>query len=164
MTSVRHIALGYNNVYLVRSNETSVLIDAGPDYRGAGAALLRETRAAAPGTIIVTHGHLDHAGLARWWQEQGASVSSGTGDEHFASTAQFGDQQELAAFERYVEEIGTPDAVAREVLRGFTNAGIGRSQPRPKPASTARRYGTADGQPSCASATSSRTGCSPMGI
>lgn len=119
MTSVRHIALAYNSVYLVRCNDANVLIDAGPDYRGAGDALLRETEAGAPRTVILTHGHLDHAGLARWWQEQGASVSAGTGDEHFASTAQFGDQQELAAFARYVEEIGTPDEVAREVLQGL---------------------------------------------
>src|SRR5205809_205106 len=37
MASVQRIAMGYNNVYLVEEGGERVLVDTGPDYRGAWA-------------------------------------------------------------------------------------------------------------------------------
>ena len=119
VTNVRRVALGYNNVYLLEADGTKVLIDTGPDYLGAKEALIEATRTAPPDIVVATHGHLDHAGLARWWQERGIPVSLGAGDEHFASAAHFADAEEASAFERYVTSIGTPKDVAPEVLRGL---------------------------------------------
>lgn len=114
---MKRIELGYNNVYLVQAT-ASVLIDAGPDYRGASETLLT-AMTAYPAEVVVTHGHLDHAGLSRWWQERGVPVSLGRGDEHFASTPQFGDEREFAAFERFVRGVGAPQDVADEVVDGL---------------------------------------------
>ncbi len=96
-----------------------MLIDAGPDFQGAGEAISEAIGPARPRTVIATHGHLDHAGLARWWQERGAEVGLGRGDEHFASTPHFADETEFAVFGRYVREIGTPEAVVPEVRHGL---------------------------------------------
>ena len=119
MTNVRRVTLGYNNVYLVQAGGANVLIDAGPDYRGAGEALLAAASSTPPNAVVATHGHLDHAGLARWWQGRGVPVSLGMGDEHFASAAPFADAHELTAFEGYVRAIGTPQDVAAGVIRGL---------------------------------------------
>lgn len=119
VTNIRRIALGYNNVYLLHADKTDVLVDTGPDYLGAREVLIEATRTAPPDIIVATHGHLDHAGLARWWQERGIPVSLGADDEHLASAAHFADAAELGAFERYVSGIGTPRDVAREVLHGL---------------------------------------------
>ncbi|MEO6398743.1 MAG: MBL fold metallo-hydrolase [Tepidiformaceae bacterium] len=115
MTAVRRIKLGYNNVYALDTEGGNVLIDAGPDYAGAEGVLIADT----PVAVVVTHGHLDHAGLGRWWQKRGASVSLGRGDEHLASTAQFGESAELEDFVSYVPQIGTPPDVAQGIIRGL---------------------------------------------
>ena len=119
VTNVRRLSLGYNNVYLLHVDGTDVLVDTGPDYLGAEDVLIKATRTAWPDIIVATHGHLDHAGLAQWWQGRGIPVSLGAGDEHFASVAQFTDDAEFSAFERYVTGIGTPKDIAREVLHGL---------------------------------------------
>ena len=119
MPNVLRITLGYNNVYLVKGTGTNVLIDAGPDYRGAGETLIEATALASPTAVVATHGHLDHAGLARWWQERGAPISLGRGDEHFAAQAHFGDVTEFGAFGKYVTAIGTPDELSKEVRHGL---------------------------------------------
>ena len=119
VTHVQRIALGYNNVYLIPGTAGRVLLDAGPDYRGAGDALLAAIGPTGPATVVATHGHLDHAGLARWWQERGAKVGLGKGDEHFAASPHFGDKTEFAAIKTYAEEIGTPEEDVPGVLRGL---------------------------------------------
>ncbi|MEP6872602.1 MAG: MBL fold metallo-hydrolase, partial [Anaerolineaceae bacterium] len=102
MTTVRRLSLGYNNIYLLHVHGTHVVVDTGPDYLGAEDVLIKAARTAPPDMIVATHGHLDHAGLAQWWQGRGVPVSLGSGDEHFASVAQFTDAAEFSAFERYV--------------------------------------------------------------
>ena len=85
------IVLGDNNVYPLRLDDGGVLlIDAGLDYRSAGGdtswdVLVAQADAIgfAPSdvrAVVVTHAHIDHAGLATRWAELGARVLGGADD------------------------------------------------------------------------------------
>ena len=63
--------------YLIRGPAGNVLIESGPGSTLAGmhAALARHgLQPADIGDILLTHIHLDHAGAAGWWAEQGARI------------------------------------------------------------------------------------------
>lgn len=76
------ISLGANWIYALPASSAGdgiLLIDAGPDYDGAWEALVAQLNAAGFETddvrsVVVTHAHIDHCGLARRWQEAGAEV------------------------------------------------------------------------------------------
>lgn len=119
MTSLRHIPLSYNNVYLLDYDGTRVLVDTGPDYAGAAAAVTDALNGGLPALVVATHGHLDHAGLGAWWQEQRVPVALGEADRHLARTPQLADPAEMAAFEAYVRNLGAPDDLSSEVVTGL---------------------------------------------
>lgn len=80
------IHLGGNTIYALRLREGGVLlVDGGPDLEGSWE--LAVAQAAAHGfeprdvrSVIVTHYHIDHAGLAVRWAEAGARVLAGAMD------------------------------------------------------------------------------------
>lgn len=120
MADVQAIPLAYNTVYAVDDGPERVLVDTGPDYLGAGDTLLEALRNRMPGLVVATHGHLDHAGLGRWWQEeQGVPVAIGAGDAHLASAAQLTDRAEFDGFLAWVRSAGAPPEVEREVIHGL---------------------------------------------
>lgn len=118
MASVRYIRLAYNSAYLVEAGGERVLIDTGPDYRGAREALATAVTGSAPGLVVATHGHLDHAGLGHWWQEQGIPVALHHEDLHYSTGHQL-DDDELRALEGFVRESGAPRDVVAEALAGL---------------------------------------------
>lgn len=85
MSGHLHIALGSTNVYALEDRAGVLLIDAGPDYPGAWEHLLAALAESGVGagdvrTVVLTHGHRDHAGLAARWQQAGASIIAGRRD------------------------------------------------------------------------------------
>ena len=83
--AIIRLVLGANNVYALPDRTGLMLIDAGPDYDGSWGGL--ESGLADHGfapadvhTVVLTHHHLDHAGLARRWQAEGARVLIDGGD------------------------------------------------------------------------------------
>lgn len=80
------IALGGNTIYALRLAEGGVLlVDAGPDIEGTWELAMEQ--AAGHGfvppdvrAVLVTHYHIDHAGLAVRWAEAGARVLAGAMD------------------------------------------------------------------------------------
>ncbi|MBI2724451.1 MAG: MBL fold metallo-hydrolase [Chloroflexi bacterium] len=79
------IRLGANNVYILRGPGGAVCIDAGPDYEGAWDTLVENLRShdLLPhnvSVVVLTHGHLDHSGLAVRWQQAGTIVAAGVAD------------------------------------------------------------------------------------
>lgn len=118
MASVRHVRLAYNSVYLFETGDERVLIDTGPDYRGAREVLAAVVAESPPGLVVATHGHLDHAGLGHWWQEQGIPVALHGEDMHYSTGHQL-DDDELQALEGFVRESGAPTEVEREALAGL---------------------------------------------
>lgn len=118
MTSVRHIRLAYNSAYLVEAGGERVLIDTGPDYRGAKDVLATAVAGSPPALVVATHGHLDHAGLGHWWQEQGIPVALHEEDLHYSTGHQL-DDDELRALEGFVRGSGAPGDVEVEALAGL---------------------------------------------
>jgi glyoxylase-like metal-dependent hydrolase (beta-lactamase superfamily II) len=115
VASVRRIALGYNNVYVVDGGDARVVIDAGPDYRRASEAIA-EAIPQAPDEVIVTHGHLDHAGLGAWWEKRGVNLAIGAADAELVAGTNL---SEFDALRDFVRGCGCPPEVAAEVLDGI---------------------------------------------
>ena len=116
MIEVERVRLAYNNVYLVSDGDALVVIDTGPDYRGAREALTAALRGRKPDLVVATHGHLDHAGLGRWWQAQGVPVMLGAED---IPQAEGHTDADIDLMEAYVRGIGAPEEVELEVISGL---------------------------------------------
>ncbi|GIW12608.1 MAG: putative metallo-hydrolase YqjP [Tepidiforma sp.] len=115
MTAAHPIVLGDNTVYLVETDGSRVLVDTGPDFRGSAELLLDALGGKMPEVVIATHGHLDHAGLGRWWQERGVPVGLQRADWPLAR-GEAPDDEEFAALERFAMASGAPSDVAAEAV------------------------------------------------
>lgn len=111
MPNVTRIPLGYNNVYAVTAGSETVLVDTGPDFRGAAAAVGEALGGAVPGLVVATHAHMDHASLGSWWQGQGVPVAMGAADAAYASDPARHTSTELDRLEQYARGCGAPAAV-----------------------------------------------------
>jgi glyoxylase-like metal-dependent hydrolase (beta-lactamase superfamily II) len=85
-TGTLTIKLGASNIYLLPRAGGYVAIDAGANYDGAWQSACAQMAAygvapEAVHTVLITHGHLDHCGLARDFQEAGARIVIGREDE-----------------------------------------------------------------------------------
>jgi glyoxylase-like metal-dependent hydrolase (beta-lactamase superfamily II) len=80
------LRLGASNIYLLPHDGGYIAIDAGADYEGAWPSARAQLAAAgiAPAavqSVLITHGHLDHCGLARDFRAVGARILIGRADE-----------------------------------------------------------------------------------
>jgi len=114
---VTAVSLGDNSVYLVSLDGARVLIDTGPDFRGATALIQEGLGHGLPDLVVATHGHLDHAGLGAWWQSLGVPVAMHRLDWPLA-TGDEPSEEEFVALERFVQDCGAPTDVVREALAG----------------------------------------------
>lgn len=108
--------MAYNSVYFVSEGAELVVIDTGPDYRGARETLVKALGGRKPSVVVATHGHLDHAGLGSWWQERGIPVLAGEGD--VAQTLGHTDR-DIDDLEHFVAACGAPQLVVAEVQAGL---------------------------------------------
>jgi glyoxylase-like metal-dependent hydrolase (beta-lactamase superfamily II) len=118
VSCVERITMAYNNVYIVDRSGGRLLVDTGPDYRGARQVLeahLQKT----PNVVVATHGHLDHAGLGHYWRERGVPVVIGGDDAHLARSPQLSDPAEFDSMVAFVHGAGTPPLVATEAIAGL---------------------------------------------
>ncbi|MEZ4361272.1 MAG: MBL fold metallo-hydrolase [Kofleriaceae bacterium] len=81
--SIDEVALRWSKVYLLRSGDRAMVVDAGSptDCEDLGGALL--ARGVVPrdvDVVVVTHAHADHAGCAAWFGERGVAVVLGAED------------------------------------------------------------------------------------
>jgi glyoxylase-like metal-dependent hydrolase (beta-lactamase superfamily II) len=116
MPRVTPIRLHYNTAYLVEDGGERVLVDTGPDYRGAWEAVVEALSGRLPDIVVATHGHYDHAGLGSAWQRAGAAVALGAADAGLAT--QPGGQAEAVArmLEELVAASGAPAGVAKDAM------------------------------------------------
>lgn len=108
--------MAYNNVYLVSEGDALVVIDTGPDYRGAREGLLAALAGRTPSVVVATHGHLDHAGLGAWWQDRGVPVLAG---EHDVAQTLGHTDRDIDDLEKFVAASGAPPLVVAEVQAGL---------------------------------------------
>ena len=136
--SVLPIALGANWVYALPSSEGLLLVDAGPDYPGAWEELSAQLdvhgyRPEQVRTVVVTHSHIDHSGLAARWQAVGAEVcGSRVEAERFELGFEVGwyDAGSGAALSRRLRRAGGADgAAAGAVAAEPGGGGPGDRQP-----------------------------------
>jgi glyoxylase-like metal-dependent hydrolase (beta-lactamase superfamily II) len=106
--NVQRISLHYNNVYVVDGGGVRILIDTGPDYQGAWAAIQRALDGHLPDLVVTTHGHLDHAGLGRRWQQSGILVAIHSNDVHLATATQLQSPEDFNAMADYARGTGAP--------------------------------------------------------
>jgi glyoxylase-like metal-dependent hydrolase (beta-lactamase superfamily II) len=122
--SVIRLTLGTNNLYAVPDPTGVTLIDAGPDYEGAWEELSGRLRThgitpADIHTVLLTHAHLDHAGLAARWQATGARVLVGSADQPALEMDEAGRERERALARREMLRQGVPPAsLARRQWHG----------------------------------------------
>ena len=119
MVRVTPIPLSYNTAYLIEDADERLLVDTGPDYAGATGVLETALAGREPSLVMATHGHLDHAGLGRWWQSRGATVAVARDDEHLVRRPHFAVAGEFEAFDVFVKASGAPPDVQAEVMRGL---------------------------------------------
>ena len=140
------ISLGANWIYALPAADPArdgvLLIDAGPDYDGAWEALVTQLHVAGldPSqvrTVLITHAHLDHCGLARRWQQQGAKLA-GSADEvpRFLLGDRVVRYQADLVF-RFMLEAGVPAGKLEQIIR--RRRGRPASPPRPESPRSARR-------------------------
>lgn len=106
-----------------------MLIDAGPDYEGSWEEIQTQLAALDASVsdvraVVLTHGHLDHAGLAWRWQQQGVRVYAGRGEEQALSLDEAARRELRARATATLIEHGVPDSVARRpaARRALTRA------------------------------------------
>ena len=91
MTTISRVALRWSNVYLLRNGDAAALVDTGsPVDRDAlyAALIAAGVHPMDLRLVILSHGHADHAGLARWLQLHGARVVIGAGDVPIAAAGE----------------------------------------------------------------------------
>ena len=116
MSPIERVPLAYNNVYFVSDASELVVIDTGPNYRGAAEVILGALAGRTPSLVVATHGHLDHAGLGAWWQERRVPVLLGA---HDVGQALGDTDRDLTDLEHFVERCGAPPDIAAEVNAGL---------------------------------------------
>ncbi|HEX6030358.1 MAG TPA: MBL fold metallo-hydrolase [Tepidiformaceae bacterium] len=119
MPAVERIPLGYNNVYVLEEDGQTLLVDTGPDFRGAREAIAACLGARRPDIVVATHGHSDHAGLGAWWQACGVRVALGSADVRLARGPHFSQPGEFQSFVGYVEQSGAPEHTRHDMVSGL---------------------------------------------
>lgn len=128
------LVLGSNNLYLVSDGSDAVLIDAGPDYAGAWEELCAQLGAAGLtpagiSTVVLTHGHLDHAGLAARWQQAGARIIAGRGEGPLLALDDAGRGQLWQRAAEALRAHGVPEPLAHRRGPGGGSGGRGPATP-----------------------------------
>lgn len=108
------LRLGWSAVYVRRSADGVALIDAGPDYAGAWESLIEQlaqlgVRAQDVRQVLITHAHIDHAGLALRWSRLGAQVWIGAADARALEVGEEGVAAVRAAGRALLIEQGVPE-------------------------------------------------------
>jgi glyoxylase-like metal-dependent hydrolase (beta-lactamase superfamily II) len=140
---IHTLHVGINNLYLVKTDEGGILVDAGPDFTGSWNALIANVVGAglAPEDIryvLVTHFHSDHAGFARRWQDLGAKIFAGAGDAWHLRKGPESYPDEADVLWTWMKRQGAPDdltaGLAERILRiyAFSKGEETSAQPSPE--------------------------------
>jgi len=119
MVSVERIVLAYNSVYVIDDGPGRLLVDTGPDYRGAFDIARAAIGPRLPDLVVATHGHLDHAGLGSLWRKVGVPVAIGADDANLVRDPALRDSHAFDVMAEFVRASGAPDDVVVEIITGL---------------------------------------------
>jgi glyoxylase-like metal-dependent hydrolase (beta-lactamase superfamily II) len=119
MVTLRRVVLAYNSIYVVDDGNRRVLVDTGPDYRGAFDIALAAVGRPLPDLVVATHGHLDHAGLGSRWLAAGVPVGIGAADAHLVHDPAQRDARTFETMATFAQATGAPAEVIAEVIAGL---------------------------------------------
>ena len=120
MNTVQVIQLSDNSIYLIGHNNKYLLVDTGPNYKGAWAHIQSEIKTLRPNLVFITHGHHDHASLGSVWQNSTVPVWIGTADQQLVKEPVFSNSEEFAATMQWLNDAGVPEpliAIQGELLK-----------------------------------------------
>lgn len=114
MAQLGVLRLGWSTVYVRRGQDGLLLIDAGPDYEGAWESALAQLAALGADPrdvrdVVITHAHLDHAGLAARWLQVGARIWVGSGDAVALLRGEVGITEARTLARGYLRRQGVPE-------------------------------------------------------
>jgi glyoxylase-like metal-dependent hydrolase (beta-lactamase superfamily II) len=106
-------AVGTVNAYLLRAGDVRVLVDCGPKYGPARERLLaaladQGIRPHDLTALVLTHGHVDHVGLAAMFQAWGVPVYAHPGVQTWLEPGGKWDEYRLEFFDALYREMGVP--------------------------------------------------------
>ncbi len=106
-------AVGTVNAYLLQAGDVRVLVDCGPKYKPARERLLAalSERGLCPQdltALVLTHGHVDHVGLAAYFQQLGVPVYSHPDVQTWLEPGGKWDEYRLEFFQAFYREMGVP--------------------------------------------------------
>lgn len=117
-------AVGPVNAYLVQSNGENILVDCGPNTTEARTALEEGLRRHGVDIslltgVVLTHGHVDHAGLAGHLQARGVSVFSHKDVQYWLEPGGAADIYRDTFFRALYYQMGMPDDAVAKVFEDF---------------------------------------------
>jgi glyoxylase-like metal-dependent hydrolase (beta-lactamase superfamily II) len=117
-------AVGCVNAYLIVSGQQKVLVDCGPRYAKAREALLDGLKncGVAPNELtglVLTHGHVDHVGLASEFQSMGVSVYSHPDVSTWLEPGGKWDVYRYDFYSRLYQEMGMSEEDRARALKEF---------------------------------------------
>ena len=109
MNTVQVIQLSDNSIYLISRNSEQLLVDTGPNYKGAWTHIQSEMKSLKPDLVFITHGHHDHASLGISWQNDAIPVWLGTADQKLVCEPMFFNPAEFSATIEWLVSAGVPE-------------------------------------------------------
>tara|TARA_B100000029_G_scaffold287864_1_gene281661 strand:- start:9464 stop:10411 length:948 start_codon:yes stop_codon:yes gene_type:complete len=113
MNKVQVIRLSDNSIYLISCNNENLLVDTGPNYRGAWTHIQSEIKTLQPNLVFITHGHHDHASLGSSWKNNAIPVWIGTADQKLVTEPIFSNPAEFSATIQWLDTAGVPEPLIR---------------------------------------------------
>ena len=123
----------------------TLLVDAGPDVEGAWEVASAAVAPSEVRIVLVTHAHVDHAGLAHRWATEGARVLAGAADVPLVAADEAGYAALRDARAAELRRHGCPDALLDALAR--RSRGTMRWEPCPAVEAVAggEQFALADG-------------------
>jgi len=118
-------AIGSVNAFLIIEGDQRILVDCGPRYEAAQAALLSGLKESslAPEDVtalVLTHGHVDHVGLARLFQSRGVPVYSHRDVNTWLNPDGEWVNYRQDFYDRLYRECGMPSEVRERTLQEYS--------------------------------------------
>ena len=118
------LPIGMVNAYYVEQGATRVLVDCGPRYKPAQNALLKELKSLGISPdklngLVLTHGHVDHAGLAHFFQTVGVPVFAHPQTENWLQPGGVWDEYRRDFLHVLYLKMGVPESEIQRTEKEF---------------------------------------------